>query len=65
MDIIIANIATTLVNTQGIKKWSCMVANNLMSLFRHFALNHNNRAMLKTLKVYCFALEAWTVNHAQ
>lgn len=41
-----------------------MVAYNLMSLFRHFALNHNNRATLKTLKVYCFALGAWTVNHA-
>lgn len=41
-----------------------MVAYNLMSLFRHFALNHNNKATLKTLKVYCFALGAWTVNHA-
>jgi hypothetical protein len=35
-----------------------------MSLFRHFALNHQNRGTLKTLKVYCFALGAWTVNHA-
>lgn len=41
-----------------------MVAYNLMSLFRHFALNHHNRATLKTLRVYCFALGAWTVNHA-
>jgi hypothetical protein len=41
-----------------------MMAYNLMSLFRHFALNHHNRATLKTLKVYCFALGAWTVNHA-
>lgn len=41
-----------------------MVAYNLMSLFRHFALNHHNRATLKTLKVYCFAIGAWTVNHA-
>jgi len=41
-----------------------MVAYNLMSLFRHFALNHHNRATLKTLKVYCFALGAWIVNHA-
>ena len=41
-----------------------MVSYNLMSLFRHFALNHHNRATLKTLKVYCFALGAWTVNHA-
>lgn len=41
-----------------------MVAYNLMSLFRHFALNHHNRATLKTLKSYCFAIGAWTVNHA-
>ena len=41
-----------------------MVAYNLLSLFRHFALNHHNRATLKTLKVYCFALGAWKVNHA-
>jgi len=34
-----------------------MVAYNLMSLFRHFALNHH-------LKVYCFALGAWQVKHA-
>ncbi len=41
-----------------------MVGYNLMSLFRHFALNHHNRATLKTLKVYCFALGAWQVKHA-
>lgn len=41
-----------------------MVAYNLMSLFRHFALNHHKRATLKTLKSYCFAIGAWTVNHA-
>jgi Transposase DDE domain group 1 len=41
-----------------------MVAYNLMRLFRHFALNHHNRATLKTLKVYCFALGAWKINHA-
>jgi len=41
-----------------------MIGYNLMSLFRHFALNHHNRATLKTLKSYCFALGAWTVNHA-
>jgi hypothetical protein len=41
-----------------------MVAYNLMSLFRHFALNHHKKATLKTLKTYCFALGAWTVNHA-
>lgn len=41
-----------------------MVAYNLMSLFRHFALNHHNRATLRTLKTYCFAIGAWTVHHA-
>ncbi len=33
-----------------------MVANNLMSLFRHFALQSHNKATLSTLKVYCFVL---------
>jgi len=41
-----------------------MIAYNLMCLFRHFALNHHKRATLSTLKVYCFALGAWTANHA-
>lgn len=41
-----------------------MVAYNLMSLFRHFALKHHKRATLSTLKSYCFALGAWTLNHA-
>ncbi len=41
-----------------------MVAYNLLSLFRHFALNHHNRATLKILKSYCFASGAWKVNHA-
>ena len=41
-----------------------MVAYNIMSLFRHFALQSHNKATLRTLKVYCFALGAWSVNHA-
>ena len=41
-----------------------MIAYDLMGLFRHFALNHHKRATLKTLKSYCFALGAWTVDHA-
>ena len=41
-----------------------MVAYNLMSLFRHFALNHHKKSTLNTLKSYCFALGAWKVNHA-
>ena len=41
-----------------------MVAYNLMSLFRYFALNESNSATMQTLKSYCFALGAWTVNHS-
>jgi hypothetical protein len=41
-----------------------MIAYNLISLFRHFALNHHNRATLSTIKSYCFALGAWTSKHA-
>ncbi len=41
-----------------------MVAYNIMSLFRFFALQSHKRATLKTLKLYCFALGAWTVNHS-
>ncbi|MEO1097713.1 MAG: transposase [Bacteroidota bacterium] len=49
--------------TEASFRW-IMVAYNLTSLFRHFALNHHRRATLSTLKSYCFALGAWTVNHA-
>ena len=49
--------------TEASFRW-IMVAYNLMSLFRHFALNHHKRATLSTLKSYCFALGAWTVSHA-
>ena len=41
-----------------------MVAYNLISLFRHFALNEHNKATLSTLKSYCFALGAWTATHS-
>jgi hypothetical protein len=41
-----------------------MVAYNIMSLFRFFALQSHKKSTLKTLKVYCFALGAWTVNHS-
>ena len=41
-----------------------LMAYNLISLFRHFVLNHHKTATLKTLKSYCFALGAWTSNHA-
>lgn len=41
-----------------------MVAYNIMSLFRHFALQSHNKSTLATLKVYCFALGAWSVNHS-
>ncbi|NJL71273.1 MAG: hypothetical protein HC888_06520, partial [Candidatus Competibacteraceae bacterium] len=42
-----------------------MVAYNLMSLFRHFALNSHNTATLSTLRSYCFALGAWVSQHAR
>jgi len=42
-----------------------MVAYNLLSLFRHVALNENNRGTLQTLRSYCFALGAWTSTHAK
>jgi Transposase DDE domain group 1 len=42
-----------------------MVAYNLMSLFRHFALNSRNQATLGTLRSYCFALGAWVSQHAR
>ena len=41
-----------------------MVAYNIMNLFRFFALQSNKKAVLKTLRYHCFALGAWTVNHA-
>ena len=41
-----------------------IIAYNLISLFRHFALNERNTAMHSTLKSYCFALGAWTSKHA-
>jgi hypothetical protein len=41
-----------------------MVAYNIMSLFRFFALQSHKKSTLKTLKLYCFALGAWTVNHS-
>jgi hypothetical protein len=40
-----------------------MAAYNIMSLFRFFALQSKKTSTLKTLKLYCFALGAWTANH--
>lgn len=42
-----------------------MVAYNLMSLLRHFALNHHNQATLSTLRPYCFAIGGWMSQHAR
>ena len=42
-----------------------MVAYNLLSLFRHTALNEHKRGTLQTLRSYCFALGAWTSTHAK
>jgi len=41
-----------------------MIAYNIMSLFRFFALQSHKKSTLKTLRSYCFALGAWTVNHS-
>lgn len=41
-----------------------MLAYNIMALFRHVALNHHNRATLKTLRSYCFALGSWIATHS-
>jgi len=41
-----------------------MIAYNIMSLFRFFALQSHKKSTLNTLRSYCFALGAWTVTHA-
>lgn len=41
-----------------------MVAYNLISLFRHSALNERQSSTMSTLRSYCFALGAWTSSHA-
>jgi hypothetical protein len=41
-----------------------MAAYNIMSLFRFFALQSHRKSTLKTVRLYCFALGAWTVNHS-
>jgi len=50
--------------TEASFRW-IMVAYNLLSLFRHQALNEGKAATLKTLKSQCFAIGAWTVKHAR
>ena len=42
-----------------------MAAYNLLSLFRHFALNSRNTATLSTLRSYCFAIGGWVSQHAR
>jgi len=42
-----------------------MVAYNVISLFRHFALNNHNTATLGTLRSYCFAIGGWISQHAR
>ena len=42
-----------------------MVAYNLISLFRHVALNSHNQATLATLRSYCFAIGGWISQHAR
>jgi hypothetical protein len=42
-----------------------MVADNLMSLFRHFTLNDHHQATLSTLRSSCFAIGGWVNQHAR
>lgn len=41
-----------------------MIAYNIISLFRFFALQSRQAHTLSTLRSYCFALGAWTTTHA-
>lgn len=50
--------------TEASFRW-IMVAYNLLSLFRHQALNEGKTATLRTLKSQCFAIGAWTIKHAR
>ena len=49
--------------TEASFRW-IMVAYNLLSLFRHQALNEGKTATLQTLKTKCFAIGSWSVKHA-
>lgn len=50
--------------TEASFRW-IMVAYNLMMLFQHTALNQKHTRTLKTLKSQCFAIGAWTAEHAR
>lgn len=50
--------------TEASFRW-IMVAYNLMMLFQHAALNQTPKRTLKTLKSQCFAIGAWTSDHAR
>jgi hypothetical protein len=41
-----------------------MVAYNLVSLFRHIAVQSKTLSSMRTIKAYCFALGAWIAEHA-
>jgi len=41
-----------------------MIAYNLMSLFRHIAIQNKTLSSLRTVKAYCFALGAWISKHS-
>ena len=50
--------------TEASFRW-IMVAYNLMSLFQHVGLNQRKNRTLKTPKAQCFAIGAWTSEHAR
>ena len=50
--------------TEASFRW-IMVAYNLMRLFQHVGLNQRKNRTLETLKDQCFAIGAWTSEHAR
>ena len=50
--------------TEASFRW-IMVAYNLMMLFQHVGLNKKEKHTLSTLRSQCFAIGAWTANHAR
>lgn len=41
-----------------------MVAYNLISLFRHIAIQSSRMSTMRTIKAYCFALGSWIQHHS-
>ena len=50
--------------TEASFRW-IMVAYNLLMLYQHFGLNTGKNHTLRTLRSQCFAIGAWTAEHAR